>query len=208
MSRGSAGAIVGRLQRAEAAPSGRSRSMRRLAATTFVAFAFAADACRAIDVDVVNAGVRARVGGKRVLGQEQPEAFREWDLWANIRLPWQGYSPSGWGAGTRLLTSAGAMKGAESTALVVSVLPVLALGTSDGRFTVDLGAGAAVLSQHKFAQQDFGGPLQFALTFGVSVPLYRRVGIGYRFMHYSDAGAYGSYTIGADFHTVELIYRF
>jgi len=27
-------------------------------------------------------------------------------------------------------------------------------------------------------------------------------------MHYSDAGAYGPHTIGADFHMVELIYRF
>jgi hypothetical protein len=43
---------------------------------------------------------------------------------------------------------------------------------------------------------------------GVSVPLYGRVGVGYRFMHYSDGGAYGEHTIGADFHMIELIYRF
>jgi hypothetical protein len=42
----------------------------------------------------------------------------------------------------------------------------------------------------------------------VGVPLYDRFGIGYRFMHYSDAGAYGANTIGADFHMVELKYRF
>jgi hypothetical protein len=172
----------------------------------FMACALAADVCSALDL--VNSGVRWRVGGERVLGREQPEAFREWDLWASSRLPWQNYGPSGWGAGTRLLTSAGAMKGAESTALVVSALPVLALGTCDGRFTFDLGAGGALLSQHKFAQQDFGGPLQFALTFGFAAPVYRRIGIGYRFVHYSDAGAYGAFTIGADFHTIELIYRF
>lgn len=183
-----------------------SRVMARLAATIFVACALTPDVSRALDL--VNAGVRWRVGGESVVGQEQPESFREWDLWVNIRLPWELYGPSGRGVGMRLLASAGAMKGAESTALVVSALPVLALGTRDGRFTCDLGVGGAVLSQYEFAQQDFGGPLQFALTFGCSVPVYRRCGIGYRFLHYSDAGAYGDFTIGADFHMIELIYRF
>jgi len=110
--------------------------------------------------------------------------------------------------GTRLLTSTGYLEGGGSSALVVSVIPVVAFGTRDGRFTVDLGAGLTVLSQSKFADQDFGGPLRGALTFGVSIPLYRRFGLGYRFMHYSDWGAYGPHTIGADLHMVELIYRF
>jgi hypothetical protein len=94
-----------------------------------------------------------------------------------------------------------------STALVVPVLPLIAFGTRDGRFAVDLGAGVAVLSQTKFAEQDFGGPVQGALTFGMGIPVYKRFGVGYRFMHYSDWGAYGD-TIGADLHMVELIYRF
>jgi hypothetical protein len=106
------------------------------------------------------------------------------------------------------LASAGVLEGADKTALVVSAIPILAFGSQDGRFTGDLGAGLALLSKHRYAQQDFGGPLQFALTFGVGVPLYRRVGVGYRFLHYSDAGAYGPDTIGADFHMLELIYRF
>ena len=144
------------------------------------------------DWDPVHAGVRWRVGGERVPGQEQPEAFREWDVWASWRLPWERHESSGWGVDTRLLTSAGLMKGAESTALVVSELPVLTLGDRGGRFNVDLGVGVAVLSQHRFDRQDFGGHLQGALTFGVSVSPFRHAGIGYRFMHYSDGAAYGS----------------
>jgi hypothetical protein len=91
---------------------------------------------------------------------------------------------------------------------VVSGVPLLAFGSRDGRFSADLGGGLALISERQFAQQDFGGHLQFALTFGFAVPLYRQVGVGYRFMHYSDAGAYGTDTIGADFHMVELTYRF
>jgi hypothetical protein len=91
---------------------------------------------------------------------------------------------------------------------VVSLIPVLALGTQGGRFTLDLGMGLALLGRHRYAQQDFGGPAQFALTAGASVPLHERVGVSYRFLHYSDARAYGRGTIGADFHMIELNYRF
>jgi hypothetical protein len=162
----------------------------------------------AMDLDLLSMGVRTRVGEKRVLGEVAPESFRGHDLVASIRLPWQRYSASGWGIGTRTLASAGILQGAGKTALVASLTPVLALGSEDGRFTVDAGIGLALISETRFAQQDFGGPLQFSLTAGVGVPLYRQVGVGYRFMHYSDAGLHGPNTIGVDFHMIECIYRF
>ncbi len=186
----------------------RTLGLAWLASAIFVLCALVSWPTRAGDLDLLSIGVRARVGEKTVLGKDAPESFREYDVVASIRLPWQRYSPSGWGIGTRLLASAGVLHGADTTALVVSAIPVLALGSQDGRFTVDFGAGLALISEHRFAQQDFGGPLQGALTFGVGVPLYRKVGVGYRFLHYSDWGAYGPDSIGVDFHMVELIYRF
>lgn len=182
--------------------------MARIAPTILALCVLVPWPSRAGDLDLLSVGCRARVGEKRVLGKEQPESFREYDVVASMRLPWERYSASGKGVGTRLLASAGVLHGAGKTALVVSAIPVLAFGSQDGRFAVDLGAGLAVLSKRRYEQQDYGGPLQFALTFGAGVPLYRRVGVGYRFVHYSDAGAYSPYTIGADFHMVELIYRF
>ncbi len=182
--------------------------MHRLGITFVVVSSLVPWPTAAAGFDLLNAGVRARVGEKRVLGQVAPESFNAYDLVATVRLPWQRYHPSGWGAGTRIIGSAGVLQGAGRTALVVSAIPVLAFGTQDGRFTLDLGAGLALISRHRFADQDFGGALQGALTFGVAAPLHRRVGVGYRFQHYSDAGAHGSHTIGADFHMVELTYRF
>ena len=73
---------------------------------------------------------------------------------------------------------------------------------------LDLGVGGALLSRYKFENQDYGGHFQFALTLGVGVPLYGRLGVGYRFLHYSDAGIHGKHSIGADFHMVAFIYRF
>jgi len=179
-----------------------------LALTTYFAFVLASSPSDAAGVDLLSIGIRARVSSDDVLGKEQPEAFKEYDAWAAFRLPWQAYNGSGWGVGTRLLTSVGYLEGAGSGALVVSVLPLVAFGTRDERFTMDLGAGVAVLSQSEFAEQDFGGLVQGALTFGVGIAVYKQFGVGYRFMHYSDWGAYGPTTIGADLHTVELIYRF
>ena len=115
---------------------------------------------------------------------------------------------SGWGVGTRLMATVGLLQAAGENALVVSLIPELIFGSEDGRFTLDLGAGGALFSRHSFGTQDYGGPFQFALTVGVSVPLYRNLGLGYRFMHYSDAGLNGSDTIGADFHMIELSYRY
>jgi hypothetical protein len=152
--------------------------------------------------------MRARVLETTILGDTPPESFQEYDALVNFGLPWERYSRSGWGAGTRLMASAGALHGARETGLVVSLIPLLALGSQDGRFTLDMGAGGALFSRHRFGTQDYGGPFQFALTFGAGVPLNEHLGLGYRFLHYSDAGINGSNTIGADFHMVEFIYRF
>ena len=152
--------------------------------------------------------IRVRVGGDRVIGVEQPERFESIDLGATWYLPWQRYGESGWGVGTRLLGSIGWMTGASDSALVLSAVPLLAFGSADGRYTFDMGLGLALLSRYEFEQQDFGGHTQFALTVGLSAPVYRNVSVGYRFMHYSDAAIHGDDTIGADFHMVELGWRF
>jgi hypothetical protein len=95
------------------------------------------------------------------------------------------------------MASTGALYGGGDTALVVSLIPLLVIGSQDKRFTLDMGAGGAVLSRHHFGTQDFGGYFQFALTAGVGVPLYKRVGVGYR-----------PENTGADMHMLELTYRF
>ncbi|UYG09098.1 acyloxyacyl hydrolase [Halomonas sp. M4R1S46] len=160
------------------------------------------------DLRLQSLSMRARVSEKTLLGEEAPENFEEYDVSANFELPWERYSTSDWGVGTRLMASTGMLRGAGEKALVVSLIPELTLGSEDGRFILDLGAGGALFSRHRFGTQDYGGPFQFALTVGVGVTLYKNLGLGYRFLHYSDAGVNGSDTTGADFHMIELSYRF
>lgn len=159
------------------------------------------------DLRLQSLSARARLSEKTVLGEDAPESFKEYDLSANLALPWNSYSASGWGVGTRVMASAGFLRGAGENALVVSLIPELTLGSEDGRFILDLGAGGALFTRHRFGTQDFGGPFQFALTAGIGVPVYKKIGVAYRFLHYSDAGLNGSSTIGADFHMIEISYR-
>ncbi len=119
-----------------------------------------------IKQSLLSVSIRATFSSIDVLGDVAPEEFREYGVAANFRLPWAWYSQSGWGAGTRLMASAGALYGAGDTALVVSLIPLVAFGSQDGRFTLDMGAGGALLSRHHFGTQDFGGCFQFALTVG------------------------------------------
>ena len=65
-----------------------------LALTTYFVCVLAPAPSRAFDVDLVSAGIRARVASDRVLGKEAPEAFSEYDVWAAFRLPWQAYGRS------------------------------------------------------------------------------------------------------------------
>jgi hypothetical protein len=157
---------------------------------------------------LLSVGVRARFSSRDVLGKVALEPFQSGDLVVSFRLPWGWYSPAAWGIGARLMTGAGILYGAGETAVVVSVIPLASFGSRDGRFSIDGGAGGALLSRRRFGEQDLGGHFQFVLTAGVGIPLYRQLGMGYRFMHYSDAAIYGQHNTGADLHMLELTYRF
>lgn len=182
--------------------------MDRVAFLTFTLALASALALPAVAAPPGGIAGQLRVGEQTVLGAEAPESFTAYDLRAWWPLPVERPLALRLRLGTRLLASAGLFEGAGQTAAVVSAIPLATLGTAGGRWLADAGAGLALLSEHRYAEQDFGGPLQFALTAGLEAPLWRRLGIGYRFMHYSDAGGYGEHTIGADLHMLGLSWRF
>jgi hypothetical protein len=178
----------------------------RLVLLSVLCSLFTAVLSYAEDFRLLNMSLRARISGATMLGEQQPENFQEYDLTGNFGLPWQGYSTSGWGVGTRLMASAGVIYGGGETGLVGSLIPGIAVGSEDARVFLDMGAGLALLSRSQFGTQDFGGSFQFALTVGAGFPVYKQLGLGYRFLHYSDASVHGGDTIGADFHMIEFSY--
>ena len=105
---------------------------RPFALAACLAFLLPSIACQGFELDPVSAGARATFSNEHVFGAVQTESFHEYGVWAALRLPWQHYGDSGWGAGTRLLASAGVLGGGGQHALALSVLPLLALGSRSG----------------------------------------------------------------------------
>ena len=162
------------------------------------------------DITLVSIGPRMGFSGKTpLLGREQKYPFHLYDVAAVFRLPWSwhiGESP--WKLETRLITSAGILTGANEKGLMMTFVPNLALSGWQGRVTFDAGAGAGVLSNYKFGDQNFGGPAQIVATVGVRVSPFPHAYVGFRAQHFSDAGLYGSSTMGVDMYIVEVGYQF
>lgn len=162
------------------------------------------------DTGLMAVGIRGGLSmrGESPLGERMRQDFVGADVLAMFRFPWGWYSESGWGVGSRLMTSAGALESNSVTGVVASAVPLVVFGSQDGHVSLDVGAGGALISQHRYGKQDLGGPFQFLGTLGISAVLFKPVGMGYRFQHYSDGTIYGSDSRGVDLHMIELTYRF
>jgi lipid A 3-O-deacylase PagL len=144
-----------------------------------------------------------------VIGSYQPAYFNQADVALAARLPWEKEIGDNWILGTRVLFSAGALFGDHETPGIFTLEPFYALfGRKDGLISIDIGAGGALVTQHKFEHQNFGGAFQFVWTFGATSRFAGPFGAGYHFQHFSDAGMYGSDARGVDMHLFELIYWF
>lgn len=160
--------------------------------------------------------LRGGPSGSSLIGDEQQTDFNQVDLAVTIRLPvfprpdpWEWELGSGWVVKTRLLASAGVLRGARETSGVFTLVPMdVMFGRKDGLVSVDMGVGGALVSDYKFDHQNLGGPFQFVWTFGVTSRFAGPFGVGYHFQHYSDATLYGHDSRGVDLHLFELIYWF
>ena len=144
-----------------------------------------------------------------LLGKRQTVDFDLVDVAATFRLPWSwplGKSP--WSVETRLITSAGALTAAEDTGLIATVVPNVALSGWKGLVSIDVGVGLGFLGREKYSTQEFGGHLQFVLTTALQIHPISHAFAGFRLQHFSDAGLYGSESLGIDLYIIELGYRF
>jgi hypothetical protein len=162
------------------------------------------------EMSLLSIGPRLGFGEKiPLMGKEQKYYFHLYDVAAVIKLPWSWpLGESTLGLETRLITSAGLLTAAGESGLMMTVVPELALSGWEGLVTFDAGAGAGFFSNYKFGAQDFGGPVQIVATMGVRVNPFSHAYTGFRVQHFSDAGLYGSSSLGVDMYIVELGYRF
>ncbi|OGW51326.1 MAG: hypothetical protein A2V62_05390 [Nitrospirae bacterium RBG_19FT_COMBO_58_9] len=171
---------------------------------------FFLDPClsQAEEIRLNSIGVRGGVSGGSPIGHKETQYFQEYDVMANWSMPWGWYSESGWGVGTRLMGSVGAVMASGDTACITTLVPGFVFGKKDGWLSLEVGGGGALLSQNHFNGQDMGGAFQFVWDTALRAKVYRGIGVGYWFHHMSDAGVYGSDGRGFDAHMIEVSYRF
>lgn len=134
---------------------------------------------------------------------DRVDAFWSW----RTPLAWE-FTP-GWDIGIRLNASAGILHGQGENGFIGTLVPTLAIGDTDNFFAFEAGAGPGFLSKWEFGTvEDFGGPVQAILDLGFNFRVYKRLGIGYRFQHWSDGGFYGSDNRGVEMHMLEFSYRY
>jgi hypothetical protein len=151
--------------------------------------------------------IGARYGTNAVT--DKAGAFDRVDIFWSWRSPFAWEFTPGWDIGARLNASVGALHGQGETGAVGTLVPTLAIGDTDNRFSFEAGVGAALFSKWQYGTtDDFGGPLQFILDLGVNFRVYKRFGLGYRFQHWSDGGIHGVDNRGVEMHMLEFSYRF
>jgi hypothetical protein len=144
--------------------------------------------------------------------RDELEDFYEEDVIAVFRLPWEWHFGSGWGIRTRLQVSCGALIAAGNTGFVGTFVPGISIGKKEGRISLDIGGGGALLSEYRFGRQDLGGPFQFVWDTAVRIKVCRGFRVGYCFHHMSDAAIYGMQANPAhasiNSHMLDLSYWF
>jgi hypothetical protein len=186
-----------------------ARLCRVIVAGWVVAIVLTSSSNLAAELRLESLAVRGGFSGSSVIGEEQQTDFNQLDLALAARLPWEWNVGTGWIIKTRLLTSAGVLRGSQETNGVFTLVPLdVIFGRKDGLLSIDMGVGVALLTDYKFGEQNFGGPFQFVWTWGATSRFAGPFGVGYHFQHYSDATIYGSESRGVDLHLFEIIYWF
>ena len=156
-----------------------SRMTLPLAVVGFMCYLLVPSLSQAEEIRLNSIGVRGGVSGSSPIGKKETEYFQQYDVMANWSMPWEWYSASGWGVGTRLMGTVGAVTAAGDTAFVTTLTPGFVFGKKDGWLSLEVGGGGALLSQHRFPDQDIGGLFQLVWDTAVRAKVYRGVGVGY-----------------------------
>jgi hypothetical protein len=161
-------------------------------------------------VTLESVGVRGGLSGPPLFDKNHPHEFQQYDLTATLGLPWKWDFANGWTLKTNLILSTGFLTSAGEINSISTVVPALTFGPRGDTFALTIGGGAALLSDHNWSHQSFGGAVQYVGSFGVSYQIYGAFGLRYWLQHYSNAARYGDgdRIRGAEMHLFEVTYRY
>jgi hypothetical protein len=139
--------------------------------------------------------------------RERNTRFYQSEAFADFNLPWHWDLGSEWHLQTRLDLSAGWLTGGGDDAFVGTVGPSLVLGREEFPLLLVSGISPTVLSREEVGPLDFGDVLQFTTHIGITWQVGKRVTLGYRFQHMSNANISDS-NPGLNLHSFAVGYRF
>src|SRR5512133_159060 len=137
--------------------------------------------------------------------------FRQYDAFAEYKLPWDWRDSSGWGIRPYANVSLGALNGGGETGFIGSIGSALVLNHPESGFTTDLGINFNLLDKKHLGSMDFGSILQFGAYLGFGYRFDNRLKISYRLQHISNGHIiYPSNTPnpGLDMHMLGISYVF
>jgi hypothetical protein len=122
-------------------------------------------------------------------GREAAQGYRQYEGYVAWPLKWKREWPSGWRARTELHASVGDIRLNGEEGLMASLGPVAGLVSPDGSLEVHAGCRPTGLTRTHYPPMDVGLWFQFTSHAGVAVRLARRLWLGVRVQHMSNAGA-------------------
>ena len=168
----------------------------------FVLISFAPQPVSGYDMDWKSIGLRAGMSDHR-----NDEDFKQYEGFATWSLPWFRQWDSGWTMGTYLEANAGVLRGGGESAFVGSIGPGIYFIGFKGKIDISMGINPTIISQHKFGDEDLGGPIEFTSHIGLNLNFARHFTIGYRLQHMSNGVLYEK-NPGLNMHMIEVGYRF
>jgi hypothetical protein len=138
-------------------------------------------------------------------GNSSGDEFSQAEAYLNGNMPWGFGLGKGWGAKTQLQATAGVLRN-EVNGGIFSLGPALLVRKNKSPLALDIGLSPAMLTRHEFPQKNFGINFQFATHMGLTLDLSRKVQIGYRFQHMSNAHL-DERNPGLNLHMVAVGYR-
>jgi len=160
--------------------------------------------CLAGNMSLYGLGVRY---GTNEATDKKTDLLR-YDVYGAFNLPWSWELGSHFDLDTRLIASAGMLDGEGDAGFIGTLVPAICFTDRNKRFSLELSAGVAVIPDYRLGDEDFGGTIQFIIDAGFGIRLFKHLGLGYRFQHFSDASLWGPENRGVDMHLFELGYRF
>jgi len=137
------------------------------------------------------------------------EDFNQYDVVANYGLPWSWQWGPAVQVDTNLTTAVGVLDGGGDTGVAGSLGFQFVFGSAHGKCPFELRAGSALtlISDHKYGDEDLGGPVQFTHHISLNYWFLENMGALVRVQHMSNAYIY-SENPGLDMMMLGLIYRF